>query len=655
MDGIGLDLSASFRDLGSMVRGRLGARLGSTRLCGVSISTEGGSGIRFYYSMLISTSGRPVVLGHGGGTTLFARMGCGCPIFGNRGFAHPMVINFNPTNVFYTLILSHTKLGPVMLRQNRSTSREGTSIRTFLGNNRLGRGDGIRFNRNNTNAFSSNGLGANVGSVEYHRILGAFTSFNKNSGVLCSTGPRVNASILVDIIGGVQHRVVGGNKRIQFGAQLRGVGAGDNGVISMVTNNGRVAYSGTVLTAKRDTHSIFSLLGRVGIGVSRGPFSVKIEVRRERRSVGGILCNGFCGRPTLSTTSCGLTIRLRGKQNICAFYVYPNNRIVGSSDRRNNLTIGNVDGSTHSNRGTGDTLLMDIRPRSLGDSSVVTNYCLRRGVRGGTCRVTRKDIPVAAINRLLGNRGSGVNEIGPAIGPDYIFTSFRDVFPGFVASDLGRTLPLFSEGVGNFTDDSTVLATPRAEDSSPVEVLQGSGCRDRDVGKLCPYNRKTNCTNKVVSTTISNVQITRRIVSSLGGGRWVEGGGGNVSVWGEYVVFFYVVCLFFYIRVYCSYGICGLPCSSFVVMWDILEVYGFVGGVCKCIEMSDVSRGRSERVLRLGSGNISARGVCVSGLSNGSFRQPRCGRLIRGLGGNSLLCILDVSELNEGCGRVLRR
>ncbi len=88
-------------------------------------------------------------------------------------------------------------------------------------------------------------------------------------------------------------------------------------------------------------------------------------------------------------------------------------------------------------------------------------------------------------------------------------------------------------------------------------------------------------------------------------------------------------------------------------MWG--EGYGFVGGACNCIQISDASRGRSQRVLMVGRGNVGGGRVFVSGRSNGSFGHTDFRGVLGGLGHNSLLCVLDVSHLKQGCGRVLRR
>lgn len=385
---------------------------------------------------------------------------------------------------------------------------------------------GIRFNRNNTKAFSSKGLGSNAGSVERHGILRRFIDRNTPSRVLCGTGPRVKASVLGNAVGGVHGRVVRLNKVIVFRAGLISVTFDSGGLGSVAiraTGNSRVVRaSGIVLTVNRDTESAFRVLCSLGLPVRTGPFSMKTEVRRLHRGISGTRCNEFTNGGGLNSTGCGLDARLSGKQNICAFYVYPKNGIIGTSDRRGELYAGNVDRFTQGTRGSGSTLLMKVGPGSCRSSRPLTKVCLREGLRSGTFITNNRGCgtPVREISSFLGGEGSArLNSMGPDVNPGCRFSGLGRVLPRCIDASVTRNVIGVDEVLRKFSSNSTILANIRDEDSSPIEVVEGaSALRDVLVRKLCPYNRNTNCTNKVVSTTISNVGYTRGVVRGSGGG-----------------------------------------------------------------------------------------------------------------------------------------
>lgn len=57
----------------------------------------------------------------------------------------------------------------------------------------------------------------------------------------------------------------------------------------------------------------------------------------------------------------------------------------------------------------------------------------------------------------------------------------------------------------------------RAHASSPIHVMQsGSALRRVALHNLFPYNRKTNCTNNVISTKVSKRQYTRTMTRFVG-------------------------------------------------------------------------------------------------------------------------------------------
>lgn len=344
----------------------------------------------------------------------------------------------------------------------------------------LSASSGIRFKRNNTNAFSSKGLGALMGSGAKHGhfILRAFMGFKTSRSVLCTGGPRVNASILVSIIDRVHRRVVSLNNRFYFRARIASISlaSGALGLIRLSRGSTRrMSTKTTIFTVNRDTHSAFRVLCGRRVPVHTGSFTIKIHVRRPRALVSRSRCKES-QKGSLPTTTCGLARGLRGKEKICAFYVYPNKCIMGTSSRRRHLTIGKVDCRSHTKRGTGDTIVIAIAPSSFNSSRPLTKVSFRHDLRRGTCRTKRKGIPIRHFNSFgRGRVAATCKGIRSYVGKTSIFNSMQNVFPTRVTRSLRSKVATVSRGVRKFTSGSTLLSNIRDQASSPMEVRESRG------------------------------------------------------------------------------------------------------------------------------------------------------------------------------------
>lgn len=359
-----------------------------------------------------------------------------------------------------------------------------------------------------------------MGDPFVHGILSRLCRTNTPRRVLCSSGPRVNASELTVIIGGVHGGVRGLNNRIHLRYGIRGLVVCGGFIRKLACSRHNrlfsVRTSDIVVTVNRDTESAIRVLCGLNYRVVRGPFSINTQVRRPRGLVGGTRCNSFTNGRGLNTTSCGLTYRNLRRHKTCAFYVYPNKAIITTTDRGNNIVMGNVDDLTHSKRGTGDTLLINVRPGSFPGRRPLTKVCCRERVRRGTFLLNNNSCgtPTRLINSFLTNgTDAGLNSMGPAYPAKIALAGVRGYLPRGISTAVGDTVIRVSGGLDNFTLCSTILATPRAEDSDSMQVLHSRFYRD-GVDKVCPYNRNTNCTNNVISTTISKVGYTRTILNS---------------------------------------------------------------------------------------------------------------------------------------------
>lgn len=169
------------------------SRVGSVRLRHGSVSTHGGQSIRFVLDFHIRLADPRLrrrtisnITRHSHShmhTVRSSRPSFPSPI-SSTPRRHPIIINTKYTNLFTTLALTRTNLGPLLVRHNSPTFHHSRTVSLFLGRHVLSPRDGVRFNLNNTKAFSSNGLGAKAGGPTRHLVLRAFIRTNTPHSVL---------------------------------------------------------------------------------------------------------------------------------------------------------------------------------------------------------------------------------------------------------------------------------------------------------------------------------------------------------------------------------------------------------------------------------------------------------------------------------------
>lgn len=345
-------------------------------------------------------------------------------------------------------------------------------------------------------------------------MLRAFMGFKTPSSVLCSTGPRVKASVLTGIVGGVESCLVGRNTRFHFRAYLGSVRVGRGTLRTLIARSSAIVPTSiTVLTLKRDTESAFVVLRQRRLPVRTGGFTIKFHIRRPRRVVSSTVCKGKGeGTLQLPTTPCGIASGFPGKHKMCSFYVYPNNCIMGTSSVGRGAYIGNVDCSNEDKGGTGSTVVISISPTSCKTRSPLSNVRFRRALRRGACRLKGKGVP----RRLFNSCQRGVTDrkcksFGSRAGKRAYFTGLENLVARSVRRSFLLKVRRFSGVVPRFSQSSTVLSNVRAHASSPIQVVQSAGKRDH-IRKVCPNKRNTKCTKNVVSTTVSNLHLTSSIV-----------------------------------------------------------------------------------------------------------------------------------------------
>lgn len=133
---LGLRVPRARRTLRGGVRGAL--RLGgkSSFACQVrhrSLSTHEGPRLFCICAISIAISGRGTILGrYGKGVRGMRRGRCRVPSRKARALGtHPIIVNDNPTKLFYTCLLTLRKCHPLILRHNTYMRRHGGSISHF--------------------------------------------------------------------------------------------------------------------------------------------------------------------------------------------------------------------------------------------------------------------------------------------------------------------------------------------------------------------------------------------------------------------------------------------------------------------------------------------------------------------------------------------
>lgn len=132
-----VSLSRSRSLLGAGTTGLLQVGRGCVRglaVFGGDISTHGGSSVRFSctISLILDLSRTRILTGYGSpGTDTIGPCRCRLPRGGHISRFEPIVINFKPTKVLTKLVLTRTKLHPVVFRHNGGVSSERGSMGSF--------------------------------------------------------------------------------------------------------------------------------------------------------------------------------------------------------------------------------------------------------------------------------------------------------------------------------------------------------------------------------------------------------------------------------------------------------------------------------------------------------------------------------------------
>jgi uncharacterized FAD-dependent dehydrogenase len=424
----------------------------------------------------------------------------------------PIIVGFGPAGMFAALELIECGLKPLIFERGKKIEERSIDVEKFIKERKLNPESNIQFGEGGAGSYSDGKLFSrrNNNSSTVNRVLKTFVKFGAPEEIEYIGKPHLGTDVLCEIVRNIRLHILDHGGDIYYGSKMTDILI-TKGVASGVVINGEQEFlsSSIYIALGHSARDTFEILHRRGVAIEQRQISVGVRIEHPVQIINlmryGDKYQNFpgLGAATYSLNHTNRKIR-RGVYTFC---MCPGGEVVNAASTPGMLVLNGMSYSDRSSPFSNGALVVSCHTNDYNSDSPLAGLAFQEKIEREAFRAGGGNWAVPAQNLMdfLGERKSSVlNENSYKMGA--VSADLRDLFPGFVISELLVAFQKWKAEVPLFVSHHAILLGAETRTSSPVRISRTEQYESVNTKNLYPIGEGAGYTGGITSSAADAIK-----------------------------------------------------------------------------------------------------------------------------------------------------
>ena len=521
VNNISLPVDASFEEAFSVVKKKfrkigINANFSDMRIYRRSVDARKKNDIRFVYSVVVGGS-LPILsddLVKNEGLTVLKQID---PIIvrGNIKINSPIVVvGSGPCGLFSALILAENGYPVVLLEKGGSVNERKQAVEKFKKDRILDESTNIQFGAGGAGTFSDGKLVTRINDDLSSDTIKRFIEFGGPQEIEFLAKPHIGTDILSKIVENIISRITELGGKVMYHTELLDF-TDCNGVItSCLTSNGTIDCSALVLAVGHSARKTYQTMFKKEMDIVAKDFSVGMRIEHQASSIDDSLYGNFAGHPKLGHAEYNLSTNTKTR-GVYTFCMCPGGEVINASSEKGLIAVNGMSYSGRDAENSNSALLVGVEPTDFGSDDILAGCYFQEKIEKAAFNALGGKVPVNTVGSFLYGEEFKIGKVKPSVKPDFGFSDFSEIFPGFVLESLKKGIREFGKKIKGFDDADAVLTAPETRSSAPVRIVRDETSESTNIKGLFPCGEGAGYAGGIVSAAVDGITVAEEIISRI--------------------------------------------------------------------------------------------------------------------------------------------
>jgi len=511
--GISLPYAADPAEAEEIARKKLrslGASVAGASIYRRSVDARKKNDIRFVYSVICRTDGRPLSEQKLKKIDAVAeKQGIPIPKFGTDTLSAPPVIcGFGPAGMFSALMLAENGYAPVVCERGPSVRKRSEKIGRFFRTGILDTDGNVQFGAGGAGTFSDGKLMTRINDGFCRYVLEKLCEFGAPADILVNARPHIGTDLLGGIVEKIDERITALGGKILYDTRIESFDCDGRGrVRSVSTNQGDIACGALILAFGHSARDTYTYLKTTNIDIRPKTISVGMRIEHLRTDIDRALYADAAGDPLLGPAEYNLSANVGGR-GVYTFCMCPGGQVVAAASEEGAVVTNGASAYARDLDNSNAAVAVSLdHPEPMEFQRMLERRAFEMAGGG-----------FAAPISTLGDFLSGKSGSEPAsVRPSYTrgattLCNLRELFPAELADALAAGLVQFGKKIAGYDSADAVLTAPETRTSAPYRISRGELLTAQGHDNLYPCGEGAGWAGGITSAAVDGIRVALKIM-----------------------------------------------------------------------------------------------------------------------------------------------
>ncbi len=421
----------------------------------------------------------------------------------------PVVVGLGPAGLFCALTLAMRGLDPIVLERGKRVEDRKKDVESFFADGRLDPASNVLFGEGGAGTFSDGKLTTGIKDPRISHVLSTLHRFGAPEEILYEAKPHVGTDRLTGAVKGIRQEIIRLGSEVRFETRLTGLIIEDGRLVGVSTDKGDIETEAVFLCLGHSARDSFEMLNRLGVPMTRKPFSVGARIEHSQAWLDRAQYGRFAGHPALGRADYKLSARCPDGRGVYTFCMCPGGQVIASASEEGGVVTNGMSVFARDGVNCNSALLTDVRPEDFPESAgVLAGMEFQRFWEkaayeaGGAYRA-----PCQKVGDFLnGVPSKGAGDVMPSYRPGVNWTDLGRCLPGYALNNLKFGITEFERRIKGFAAPGACLTGVETRSSSPVRILRDPVTLQSGVRGVYPVGEGAGYAGGITSAAVDGIR-----------------------------------------------------------------------------------------------------------------------------------------------------
>lgn len=430
------------------------------------------------------------------------------------------IVGAGPAGYFAALKCLELGLRPIIIERGKDVQSRRRDLRSIQQFGEVNHDSNYCFGEGGAGAYSDGKLytrSKKRGDVK--KILQVLVEHGAKEDILIDAHPHIGSNKLPNIITKIRETIEHFGGQVLFGYRLEDIHVVSGRLTALVTSQGKINVTNTILATGHSARDIYALLYRRLVRMEAKPFALGVRVEHPQALIDRIQYNQQPRHQNLPAASYSLSAQIDGR-GVFSFCMCPGGLIVPAATHSEEIVVNGMSLSRRDSPFANAGFVVSVTPQDLRNTGLVGPLACLNFQRSVEKKMfyAGDGSQKAPAQRMMDFLEGKISTTLP--GSSYIPGIFSarvdELLPPDVTHYLSLGLKYFGRKMKDYLTNEAVLVGVESRTSAPVRIPRDAeSLMHTDVQGLYPCGEGAGYAGGIMSAAIDGQRVVSKIAESL--------------------------------------------------------------------------------------------------------------------------------------------